>query len=161
MKNRWANYAISIIGVFAILRVLSCAFSPWLFPHTTELQTLRDDVSRIKRASSRNVGTITILLGGGQGLTLRRPKDGQSIDLMFNSLQRITVSDRGSDSQNGDIIVVGVNPPDAHEIRIHGHFDPDNAPVVSDRLRSDDLGKVVYAVFRSKGIVPRKGNLSR
>lgn len=53
----------------------------------------------------------------------------------------------------GCLIVKFEKPIDGFPgFRIDGNFDPDDAPIITRSMRSDDLGQIVYDILKSKGI---------
>lgn len=157
MGIKWVERVLAYAIIAAALGFLGWAYYTFALPHWSDIPNVRRKVDRIKRVSRSDIDAMQILLDRKQLLTLKSPEDKGYIDQLVGSLKRMTVADTEFNSTDEDLIIVHVKgKPYGIDIRVEGHFDPDRAPVVSKALRSDDLGKLVYDVFRRKGIVPRK-----
>lgn len=114
-----------------------------------------------RQLAACDVGEVVIILDGrpserrsGRMLKLERGRDDRDIALLLDGIKRSRVAKREVNTNNGDMIMVK-KTDHSGGLTIQGCFDPDVAPVISDTLESDDLGKIVYGIFRRRGIEPR------
>ncbi len=153
---KWLGIAIGILLVFAVVSDMTW-FPAWItaYRHNTfaineEMWYQRAKLSTI--TGMRQVDTILLVHPyRGPSVELTAPKDSAYIDALMRSLKHMKVVRGELDDKTAtdEIVVDG-----GADLRVR--FDPARAPVVSSFLRSDDLGKIVYATLRAKGVDPRK-----
>ena len=87
-------------------------------------------------------------------LTLKPRRDDREILQLLGSIKHLRVSGRENNVDETDRIGIKVKRGGGG-VTITGRFDPARAPVVSGVFCSDNLGLIVYDIFRRKGIEPR------
>ncbi len=164
--RKWGKIGLAVAATLAAFLLGAHAFiEVFLLSDQSETYMVKREVNVIRRMRSVDAADIRLDVrkrGRCQDLELALPEDKQYIDALVASVTRATVVDRGylwMDRDAGDQITVWGGAPNGHRIGItlRGHFAPEQAPVVSAALRSDDLGKVVYSIFGAKGVKPRSG----
>jgi len=156
MKGRWLLYATVLLAGLVVLGVLGQVYLRCAVPYWSRTPDIRRKAALLRATPPQRVDAIEIVLGVNQRLTLTRPADDRHIDVILQSLKRMTVVDSRSSVDNGDdlILVMVKARPRSRVITIEGHLCPGD-PRVSAFLRSDDLGAIVYDIFRRKGTEPR------
>jgi hypothetical protein len=86
-------------------------------------------------------------------IILKSPDDACDIRRLMGAIHRITVTDRECPVYTQDMIVIYCWKSGG--VVLYGNFDPDNAPVISPAMRSNDLAKIIYDIYRRRGIEPR------
>ncbi len=152
--------AIVLLGVavvaFAYIVLRSNKMEVW-FPKyyrtNDEMHHLQAQLNSVMRTTK--VEYIVVILDSPKGafLDLRPPKDSVHINAILRSLRHMQMVRGDLDETTADEIIVEGS---GGRVCLDGRFDPARAPVVSSFLRSDNLGKVVYDIFRHKGITPRR-----
>ncbi len=126
-------------------------------PHSDPLPAARIRAKMARQIQVKEVAKIMILLDEplGQMLVLERGRDDRDIEILLGSIKRLRVPERENRVNETDRIGVSKLKPHSGGMIITGRFDPARAPVVSRTLLSEDLGTVVYDIFRRRGIEPR------
>ncbi len=156
-RKTWAGIALlGFAGVFVAARLFSIAFTE-VFGHSEEaIRWAKRDLSVIRRMKRVDAVFISLdVAQRGPSVMLEPPEDNAHIDALMRSLRRVTVMSTTygwPDRDAVDEIRVVSEARGGGNISIEGRFDPGRAPVVSSILRSDDLGKVVYSIFKAKGV---------
>jgi hypothetical protein len=130
-------------------------------PHWSPSPYMQKTVERLRLTPRNDVLAINVSFSNEWEFTLRRPKDDRDINKLLNSLRQMKVvyTKSGIERGGGLIIITVKGSPYNDEIRIEGKFQPGEY-FISESLRSDDLGKIVYDIAKRKGIKPRKQNKS-
>jgi hypothetical protein len=137
------------VAVFAYIFLITHGF--W---HHSEIPAARNATRFVHSISSMDVKKIVIILDGPDGVILTAGKDTNDIRRLIDSLKRVTVLNNECRAETTDQIAVLTNS--GGSVRICGHFAPEDAPVISPSMRSNDLGAIIYDIFKRKGVRPRQ-----
>ncbi len=156
---KWVGIAIAVLLAFAIVSDMTW-FPAWIAARrynelglNEEMGYLRVNLDTIRRM--KRVDTILLVLDSYKDpyVELTAPKDSAYINALMHSLKHMRlVRGKLDDRTTTDEVVVSGDGL----VHLRVRFDPARAPVVSSFLRSDDLGRVVYGIFRAKRIKMRR-----
>ncbi len=160
MKRRTWVGGILLAITFVALGLYAQRISMFLFEREGRIQEERyltscarqnlDVVKRMRQVSY--VGIFLDVNHNGPSVELTAARDRVYIDAIMRSIRRMEVVHSTSPFEDAtDTILVGRL---GHCKPVEGHLDPDREPVVSPTLRSADLAKIVYGIFRAKGVKP-------
>lgn len=146
---------------YAILLVAGIVLVGIIYAHRGILSCGHDDysgslaaVEGIRGTDPGDVTLVRIVLDGEHDVELSPHKDSADIRRLMKSLRSIRVK-HGCDHVIYDTICILWRKPVGTRSVIRGRFDPDSAPRISSSMESDDLGAVVYDIFKRRGIEPR------
>ncbi len=155
MKGRDAILLIPAAAIVALLAV-RVVYIVLCGDNGESAQYASRELTVVRRMKKVDVVFIDLdLPNHGPSLMLEPPEDNAHIDALMRSLRRVTVMSTTYGWPDRDVvdeIRVVSEARGGGNISIEGRFDPGRAPVVSSILRSDDLGKVVYSIFKAKGM---------
>lgn len=158
-RSRGRSYATL---AWAVLLLVGCVTAYLVCLHRAtaklmaEARRVRPSVERARSISPADVKQVFLSLSDRGFVILESPRDSYDIKRLMGAIHRITVTDIERPVYTNDQIAVdcwksgGVN--------LYGNFDPDNASVISPAMRSNDLAKIIYDIYRRRGIDPRGGS---
>ncbi|MCE5324587.1 hypothetical protein LLG46_14920 [bacterium] len=154
MKNRLIIVAMLVVitvAVYLCVRASLRTGTKWDDPASAKLK-----IKAINRISATEIKKITIIRSG-KVVELHPESDMRYIAALLDSMKRIRVEDIERISNYKDRIVITILDKNKKEklFILIGCFDPKCVPVISKSMRSNDLGKIVYDIYKRKDIKSR------